>query len=384
MKSDPGEIIERFKNIHHWSEAQWAPLPELAEAHKKYQEWLAKGYQGEMTYLERHSPLKTSPRQLLNEARSAIVIAKPYVPAFAPHSQLPSLRIAAYARNWDYHEVFQSELESLAKALAEIFPNLIFRCGTDTLPLLEREVARQAGLGWLGKNTCLIHPQEGSFFLIGTILLNQDAPETEKTLVSDFCGTCRRCIDACPTQALGDGENIRTLDARRCISYWNIEAKSAPPADLSRNFGDWFFGCDICQTICPWNEKAFRAVKKNTSEKPPQDSVLTNWTQAMEQRPLRKLSQQDSEAQWQDLIFCLTLSENEFRQIFKRTPLERRKRHGLIRNAVRVIENLAAAQIPISNNNREKLETALSNLPPTHQEVAIPELLAQIRRLPTF
>ena len=148
------------------------------------------------------------------------------------------------------------------------FVNQQFLCFTDSAPVLERDLAFRAGLGWIGKNTCVIHPQHGSLFFLGEILTSLQL-HSETPQMADFCGTCDRCIQACPTQAL----SVRKLEASKCISYWTIEARMDAPEALRPKFGDWFFGCDICQTVCPWNEKAFGLSKKPITQPSPAEMI---------------------------------------------------------------------------------------------------------------
>ena len=239
-----------------------------------YQEWLDHGYHGEMNYLKEHLPQKEEPARLLPRARGAIVVAHPYIPHPEPEPSplqtVPSLKIAAYARGKDYHFWLKDRLDAVALQLKEIFPKDEFLTMTDSHPVMERDLAFRAGLGWFGKNTCLIQPRKGSYFLLGeiyTTLAFIDAVEP----VHDFCGTCTRCIEACPTQAL---TSPRQLDARRCISYWTIEARGLPPEELRTKFDGWFFGCDICQAVCPWNEKALRTRAPDRPETPDREQLI--------------------------------------------------------------------------------------------------------------
>ena len=163
------------------------------------------------------------------------------------------MRTALYAQSKDYHLSFARKLEGLKDHLEVHFANEQFLCCTDSKPVAERELAARAGLGWIGKNGCLIDRRIGSLFFIGEIYTSL-AINDSMPLIPDHCGTCDRCVTACPTQAL---RSDRTLDARKCIAYWTIEAKSDPPVEMRSRFSDWFFGCDICQTVCPWNERAF-------------------------------------------------------------------------------------------------------------------------------
>lgn len=315
------DLMASRQECAHWSSARWIPL-KGAETLGAYEDWLRQGYHGEMEYLARHLELKADPTRLLPEAASVILVTKSYVPPRSPHGVFPTLRLAAYARGRDYHEEFGDELRALAAHLKTLFPDAGFRAGTDSLPVLERDFARQAGLGWIGKNTCLIDRGRGSFFFLGAILSTLPV-RTEVAPVPDFCGTCTRCLEACPTGAL---ESPRNLNATKCISYWTIEAKADPPPELSARFGDWFFGCDLCQSVCPWNQKPLRG-----------ESVL-------DASPVRDITRTDPTAT-QELREILTLDDTALRARVKPTPLSRAKPRGLRRNAMTVIANAGLTEL---------------------------------------
>jgi epoxyqueuosine reductase len=212
-------------------------------------QWLAAGRHGEMEYLARDRAVarREDPRRILPECRSILVVAAAYDPP-SPSSRLG--QVAAYAHGPDYHEVLTERLGRLMAAVQEYLARpFAFRLYTDTGPILERELAQRAGLGWIGKNTCLIHPKQGSYFLLAEALLDLEL-EPDAPFVPDHCGTCTRCLDACPTSCILPD---RTLDARRCISYLTIEVKGSIEAELRPAIGNWLFGCDICQQVCPWN-----------------------------------------------------------------------------------------------------------------------------------
>ncbi len=218
-----------------------------------YRAWLERGYAGSMAYLHRYQALRGDPAQLLPGARSIICVGLAYRrPEPPPDAAEPSGRIAQYARGYDYHTIMRRMLLEVAERLrASLDVAFEARPFVDTGPLLERELAARAGLGWVGKNTLLLHPQFGSWLLLGelvtTLALEPDEP------MSDHCGSCTACIDACPTGAF---PTPYTLDASRCISYLTIERRSEIPADLAPLMGDWVYGCDICQEVCPFTRKA--------------------------------------------------------------------------------------------------------------------------------
>ncbi len=273
-----------------------------------FEEWLNKGFHGAMNYLveERSRTRRADPRQIFPECKSILVLALPYL-NLEGRMQNAEFQIAAYALGEDYHEVIPPRLKLMVEFIEEQIgypiPNRYY---TDTGPILERELAQRAGLGWVGKNSMLINPTAGSTFFLAEILLGIEL-EPDDTLITDHCGTCTRCITACPTQAILPN---RTLDARRCISYLTIENKGDIPEELRARMGNWVFGCDICQMVCPWNR--FSA---------PPDSAFEPPT------PLR-ISAPD-----------LTLSSVEFNRRFKRSPLKRAKRRGVLRNLAVAIGN---------------------------------------------
>ena len=290
-----------------------------------YQEWLARGYAADMAYLARPDAVnrRADPRNILPETRSVLVVAASYAAASyaaasyaaasyagAPHPELPPLhgRVSRYAWGEDYHRWLLRDLETLVQRLIRSHGNFPYRCYVDTGPILERAWAQAAGLGWIGKNTNLIHPRLGSYLFLGVALLGIELePAPASALPS--CGDCTRCIDACPTGALlAPG----ILDARRCIAYLTIEHRGAIPEDLRPLLGNRIFGCDTCQEVCPWNRKPLAAHKDALA---PQTATL-------------------------DLPGLLTMSEADFRARFRHTPLWRATWQGLARNAAVVLANL--------------------------------------------
>src|SRR2546421_5496653 len=215
--------------------------------------WLAAGHAGTMTYLHRQAEKRKDPRKIMPHARSAVVTLSNYfhgwsAPGPGPGAHYPG-RVAQYAWSSDYHHVLCNRLEQLATAIRELMPGATTRCYVDAGPVPERELAQLAGLGWIGKNMMLIHPELGSFTFIGVVLTDADL-EPDLPFEADRCGSCRRCLDACPTAAF---VGPRDLDARACISYLTIEHRGEF-TDAQRNqVGDWMFGCDVCQDVCPWN-----------------------------------------------------------------------------------------------------------------------------------
>jgi epoxyqueuosine reductase len=271
----------------------------------RFQEWLRAGQHGEMGYMARGENARADPRVHLPQARSALVVAINY------DGTQPSGPIARYARGDDYHDVMLVRLRVLENWLKSDAGRAVWsRAYVDTGPFLERDMARRAGLGWFGKNTTLLHPQLGSFFLLGTLFTDLDL-EPDAPFETEHCGTCTRCLDACPTGAF---VAPHVLDARRCISYLTIELRGAIPPDLREAMGTLVFGCDICQDVCPWNVKFSRAAEAGP------------------------LAPRDENRE-PDLAELLLLSEEQFRSRFARSPVRRAKRRGLARNAAIALGN---------------------------------------------
>ena len=280
------------------------PAPTAAH----FDQWLARGFAGEMYYLKRWADRRRDTRLPARGMRSAVVVALDYG---GKQSAGP---IARYARGRDYHLVMRDALRELRRAIArESGRTVKMRAYADTAPILERDLARRAGLGWFGKNAMLIHPKLGSFFLIGTVLTDL-ALEADAPFASEHCGSCTRCLDACPTGAFAEP---MVLDATRCIAYLTIEQHGAIPLELRERVGDRAFGCDVCQDVCPWNERFARA--------PAHASVAPR-----------------AENAEPDLAALLALTESEFNARFAGTPVTRPKRRGFARNVAIALGNRGA------------------------------------------
>jgi len=273
---------------------------------RAFETWLDAGYAGEMEYLERGRAERLDPGRLLPGVRSVIAVALNYYQRESPaaHAWAP---VARYAWGRDYHDLMRPRLERLGEFVREAAgPTVRTRAAVDTSAVLERDLAARAGLGWVGKNTNVLHPKLGSWFFIGSVLttaeLDFDGP------LPDRCGTCRACLDICPTEAF---VAPYVLDARRCISYLTIEQRGAIPEDLREPMGEWVFGCDLCQTVCPWNRKV--PVTGEPALMPASEPI--------------------------SLSSLLQMSDADFTERFSGTPLTRPKRRGLLRNAAVVLGN---------------------------------------------
>ncbi|HEX6961379.1 MAG TPA: tRNA epoxyqueuosine(34) reductase QueG [Lacipirellula sp.] len=276
-------------------------------------EWLARGYAGNMHYLADRQTAYSHPRHVLDGVRSVLMLGLPYRTAEPAPVEPGQGRVARYA--WgtaDYHDVIRSRLHELADYLKELAPGATTRGVVDTAPLLEREFAQLAGLGWIGKNTLTLSREAGSYFFLAALLTDQEL-KNDAPHASDHCGACTACLDACPTQAF---PQPYVLDASRCISYLTIELKEQMPAELRTRVGDWLFGCDVCQEVCPWNR--FAPVSSEHAFQP---------LGAMNPVALGEL---------------FDLTEDEFRRRFRKTPLWRPHRRGLLRNAAIVLGNQRA------------------------------------------
>jgi epoxyqueuosine reductase len=276
--------------------------------------WVAKGYAGEMDYLPRSAEKRRDSRLPFPGARSAIVVGLEY------GGREPSGPVARYARGDDYHEIMTDRLKELHRWLQiEIGGVIAGKAYVDTGPILERELARRAGLGWFGKNTNLLNPRLGSFFFIGSLLVDLDlAPDAP--FQTDRCGSCTRCLDACPTNAFVEA---RVLDATKCISYLTIELKGEIPEQQRQGVGSNIYGCDICQDVCPYNVKFARELREPAFV------------------PREAIRGKDAATLARELV---AIDEEDFRTSFRNSPMKRAKRRGLARNGAVVLENLASSR----------------------------------------
>ncbi len=291
-------------------------LPVAPPHYTTYEGWITAGLHGEMAYLEtdQNRARRADPRQILPTCASILVLGIRYPPPQDHETPsdppTPRGRLANYAWSDDYHNVLPPLLKSLVQFIEAQVGPVPNRYYTDTGPILERDLAQHAGLGWIGKNTCLIHPRQGSYFLLAEILLGLPL-DPDPPFTTDHCGTCTRCLDACPTQCILPN---RTLDATRCISYLTIELKGPIPLDLRPQMGNWVFGCDICQEVCPWNVRF--AAPVDVSVFPPRPEIPVP-----------------------DLCAELHLTPERFNQKFKGSPVKRAKRRGYLRNVAVALGN---------------------------------------------
>ena len=285
-------------------------------------EWLARGYAGEMAYLARRVEQRIDPRLLVPGARTLIAVALSYARGEAsPRPSERDCRIARYAGGADYHDVLRERLDAFESGIEALAGSPVaLRSYVDTGPVLERAAAARAGLGWIGKHTLLIDRALGSYFFLGVVITDLALPPDAEE--SDHCGTCRACLDACPTDAFPEPY---VLDATRCLSYTTIELRSAIPEGLRHAQGDWVFGCDVCQEVCPWNARA----ERSPAPASPESSALR---ERLAPRP---------ELAAATLAWLLALDEDAWRNATRHTALRRTKQRGLLRNALVAAGNRA-------------------------------------------
>ena len=319
-----------------------------------YRRWIEAGRHGEMGYLAREDSVarRGDLRLTMADVRSVVVVGQEYYTEDPPQSVADSSRaiVARYARGDDYHDVVKKKLLALLAGLNEsVEGNVAGRAYVDTGPILERDLARRAGLGWFGKNTMLINPARGSYFFVGLLLLDIEL-EPSTPFVDDRCGSCSSCLDACPTGALlgRDASGAPVMDATRCISYLTIELRGPMPEELRSGIGNRVFGCDICQEVCPWN---IRFAEPATEE-----SFAVR--EGLDLAPLNELAAE-----------VLALDEDGFRARFRRSPIKRAKREGFLRNLCVALGNhvsrAGSGQVPPSSAveaQPREIDTALAVL----------------------
>ena len=268
---------------------------------KRLEAWLNNGFHGSMSYMENHFDLRIDPTKLVPGAKSVITLLINYYPSAKQTSDSP--KISKYAYGMDYHEVVRSKLNELINLMRLKVGDINGRGFVDSAPVLERAWAVRTGLGWIGKNGNLIHKKSGSYFFISTIITDLELEE-DPPFANDYCGTCTKCIDECPTEAILENKEI---DGSKCISYFTIELKAQLiPDKMKGKFQNWMFGCDICQDVCPWNR-------------------FSKPTNVMEFTPLEEILH-FSPKDWEEL------TEESFKKIFRNSPLKRTKYNGIKRN----------------------------------------------------
>lgn len=361
-----------------FSDLAFVDVKPIIEAEQRFLNWRKKGYAGSMSYLLRTNPINARPEMLLEKAKTILVFTANYYSVCPPRPSLEHGRVASYAVGKDYHKVLKKKINKLVSSdelFKEVFTNAKFF--TDAVPLLEKAFAKKAGLGFQGKNTLLISKESGSYNFIAEIITDLEfeddlrKPNQELDL-KDFnnCGACTRCIDICPTGALND---TFSLDSRKCISYWTIEKQGDIPAEIKAGIGEWLFGCDLCQEICPYNRKESSSMMRVT--KPPfpefapeqgsghwlylpmilslhEKTFLDNYEKTFKEDPrLLRIARKElakfqhySYTEGSDLYIeeFNTMLDKIFYFKFGETPLSRAKRAGLIRNATIVAQNSQA------------------------------------------
>lgn len=298
---DYSRIIKEYSKQLGFDHCGIAKVQVLDDDARRLENWLKKGFNGKMKYMERYFDLRVDPSRLVPGARSVITLLQNYFPAAEQKPDTP--KVSKYAYGNDYHEVIRSKLNSLLQLIRENIGDVNGRGFVDSAPVLERSWAQRSGLGWIGKNGNLINKTSGSFYFIATLITDLEL-EHDNPFANDYCGTCTRCIDHCPTDAILEN---KVIDGSKCISYFTIELKDALiPEEMNGKFDNWMFGCDTCQDVCPWN----RFSKPNTE---------AGFTAIPEILNL-------SNSQWHEL------TEESFKSIFKNSPLKRAKFEGIKRN----------------------------------------------------
>ena len=277
-----------------------AKARQLDDEAKRLEEWLNRNYQGEMSYMANHFDKRIDPTKLVPGAKSVVTLMYNY---YNDEKQTDpnAPKISSYAYGKDYHRVIKDKLKTFLLILNEEIGEVHGRCFVDSAPVLERDWAKHSGMGWIGKNSLLINKNQGSFFFLAELIidleLEPDGP------IKDYCGTCTRCIDACPTEAIVEPYLV---DGSKCISYFTIELKEAIPIEVKGKFENWMFGCDICQNVCPWNRFAKRHEEPNFEPHP----------------DLLGMTKSD----WEEV------TEEVFRELFRKSAIKRTKFKGLKRN----------------------------------------------------
>ncbi|MDX2084988.1 MAG: tRNA epoxyqueuosine(34) reductase QueG [Candidatus Melainabacteria bacterium] len=281
------------------------PAPTLRQELAQLQSWLDRGFQANMQWMEQYLDKRLNPAGLMEETQTVVCVAMNYFSPLPENPQPDAVKIARYALGRDYHKVLKKRLKKLLKTLQAEFPGLQGRALTDSAPIMEKALAIRAGLGWMGKNGNLLTKDYGSWLFLGELLLNVPVEAEPVRPSPDYCGTCNRCIVACPTQAI---VSPTVVDANRCIAYWTIEHKGPDiPTEIASQMAGWVFGCDICQEVCPWNERFAQPTQEA-------DFLPRAWNQTPTASEL------------------MALDEEAFHQRYVGSSLQRARRSGLQRN----------------------------------------------------
>ncbi|PZV86403.1 epoxyqueuosine reductase [Algoriphagus aquaeductus] len=268
----------------------------------RLEEWLNRNYQGKMAYLANHFDKRLDPTKLVEGAKTVVSLIYNYYPEKQLSHQPEDLKLAKYAYGQDYHDVIRAKLTEFLEVIREEIGEINGRSFVDSAPVMERQWAQRAGLGWIGKNSLLLNRQMGSFFFLAELIIDLEAtPDT--ALAKDYCGTCTACMDACPTDAIVQPE---VIDASKCISYLTIELKEAIPNEFAGKMENWVFGCDICQDVCPWNRFS-RTHQEPAFQPNPELSQFTN-------------------LEW------IEMTEETFKRVFAKSAVKRTKFSGIKRN----------------------------------------------------
>ncbi len=273
----------------------------MDEEARRLEQWLQQGMHGQMNYMANHFDKRVDPSKLVPGARTVVSLMYNYYTE-KEQEDPEAPKISKYALGKDYHFVLKRKLKSLLGFIRDRIGEVNGRCFVDSAPVLERDWAKRAGIGWVGKNTLLIHPKAGSYYFLAELIIDLELVCDHP--MRDYCGTCRRCIDACPTEAIAPQGYL--VDGSKCISYFTIELKEAIPDEYKGKFNNWMFGCDICQEVCPWNRFS----------RPHQEPEFEP------QPELLDMSKRD----WEEI------TEEVFRKVFKKSAVKRTKFEGLKRN----------------------------------------------------
>ena len=298
------EWAQKIKSLAHakgFSFVGIAKAKELTEEAKSLERWLEQGHHGTMQYMENHFEKRIDPTKLVPGAKSVVSLMYNYYPTESTLDKVEP-KLSKYAHGQDYHQIIKVKLRELIEEIRALVGAVDGRCFVDSAPVLERDWARHAGIGWKGKHTLLINPKAGSYFFLAELIIDLELEPDQP--MRDYCGTCRKCIDACPTEAISKDGHI--VDGSKCISYLTIELKDEIPTEFSGQMDGWMFGCDVCQDVCPWN-------RFSTGHSEPAFD------------PSEALNEMDGR-DWQEL------TQEVFSKVFKKSAVKRTKFLGLQRN----------------------------------------------------